>query len=795
MHVYLGLFLIAFSGLSLEVTLVRLLSVTTWYHLAFFAISTAMLGMTAGATKVYLYPKVFEQDNLGIAVASSCIQMAISIPVTLLLLCLIPLSLFKSVMSFAALLITTIACALPFYFAGIIVSAVLTRFNLPIGKLYASDLIGASLGCLFVLGGLEIFDAPSLILLCCCTCSLAGVCFAWKLPSLWHRRVGISLLIVFLLVGVANSFTTIGIRPVIVKGSRIEPSNRYYSEHWNSFSRVAVYKHSLSPPQLWGPSPLAPKDPIIQHHLNIDGEAATTLRKFDSLQDIDHLRYDVTNIAYYLDRKGDACIIGVGAGRDIQSAYLFGHKYITGIEINPIFIGLLQGEFRDFAGIADRPEVTLVTAEARSYLSRRPKKYAIIQMSLVDTWAATGAGAFSLSENALYTVEAWTIFLDRLEENGIFTVSRWHNPEQVGETGRVISLAVATLIRLGVEEPSKHIFLITSSNLSSLLISRQPFTQEDISKLVGISQNLGFRADLVPGQPPSEHLLQKILSSRTLNQLSAAIADTELNYSPPTDESPYFFNMLRLKNVRLGFSRQQGVMSGNLRATLTLLGLLLTLFLVTIATIVLPLALRKHFEIDTTVSSRTLWSGVVYFSLIGCGFMLAEIALIQRLTVFLSHPIYALGILLFSLIASTGIGSFVSDRLPLTRPPWLYIYPILTAGCLIGLSFLLSALLSTMVTAPILTRIVTSIAVIFPIGFLLGLFFPTGMRLAKSASSVETPWYWALNGIFGVLCSAVAVLISIYVGISTNFYIAATCYLAVIIAQVGFQRKKGGMQI
>lgn len=411
-------------------------------------------------------------------------------------------------------------------------------------------------------------------------------------------------------------------------------------------------------------------------------------------------------------------------------------------------------------------------------------------MSLIDTWAATGACAFSLSENSLYTVEAWDLYLNRLEDNGIFTVSRWHSPDRIGETGRVVSLAVAALLGQGVQEPSKHIALITAGNISTLLLSRQPFLQGDVNKLSEVCEELGFGVVLLPGRPPTEGFLGNMVSTRTRDDLSAVIARAELNYSPPTDESPYFFNMLRLTNIGVAVTGSVGVVRGNLIATLTLLGLVVTLLLVAIATVVLPLALRTHFGIESSVRAETLWSGAIYFTLIGAGFMLTEIALIQRLTVLLSHPIYALGILLFTLIASTGIGSLVSDRLPLTRTPWAYLYPIVTAGCLIGLKFLLEALLATMIAAPVLLKIGVSVSVIFPVGLLMGLFFPTGMRLAKSIALDETPWYWALNGIFGVLCSALAVFISIYIGISANFYIAATCYGAVLIAQVGLQRVK-----
>jgi hypothetical protein len=782
MNVYLGLFVIAFSALALEITLVRLLSVTTWYHLAFFAISAAMLGMTAGATRVFLQPRTFQGYRLQSAISVSCVHFALSVPVTLIVLCLVPLGLNKSIMSLIALFVTTAICALPFYFVGTVVSAVLTKYRAPMGKLYASDLIGASLGCLFVLGGLELLDAPSLILLCGSSGGFAGLCFSWGSHSRSLRRLCLSVAIALLAAGILNSFSSRGIRPVVVKGSRIEPAVSYHTERWNSFSRVAVYPRAHAKPQYWGPSPMAPMDPVYHYRMNIDGEAGTYLRRFRKKDDIEHLRYDVTNVAYYLGRRGATCIIGAGAGRDIQSAILFGQKPIEAVEINPILVDLLCGEFREFAGIADHPDVHLVTAEARGHLSRSQDKYSVIQMSLIDTWAATGAGAFSLSENSLYTVEAWELFLDRLDGDGIFTVSRWHSPDHIGETGRVLSLAVSALIVHGAKSPSDHLALVTAGNISTLLICKSPFSDMDVAQVSDTCDQLDFRAVLLPNHLPDDHTLRDIVSARTREQLSSAVKGTHLNFSPPTDESPYFFNMLRLRNIAAAMKRREGVVSGNLVATLTLIGLLLALLVLTLATVVLPLALRRRFNVDAGTVPRTICSGAVYFSLVGAGFMLTEIALIQRLNVLLSHPIFALGILLFTLIASTGIGSLLSDRLPLSRAPWLYVYPILTAVCLVGLRYVLGIALEAVVAESLLKRIAVSVALIFPIGLLMGVFFPTGMRLAKASSSAETPWYWALNGVFGVLCSALAVLVSIYVGISSNLYLGAVCYGSAVLA-------------
>jgi SAM-dependent methyltransferase len=770
MHTYLGTFLIALSTLALEVTLTRLLSVITWYHLAFFAIATAMLGMTAGAVTVYLKSNWFSQQLDG-KLAKACLAYSLVTPIALIILCLTPLVLKPSIMSLFALIMATIACSVPFYFSGIVITVVLTQYQLPIGKIYASDLIGASLGCLLVLGGLEILDAPSLILLCAAIGILAGLSFAWRSSRYWGGGLFIILLCsVFL----NSSNSPYGIGPLFIK-SQIKNFEHDLLERWNSFSRVAVFKRLELPPQYWGASPVAPREKILPlHFMNIDGEATTGVQKFSSLEDIEHLRFDVTNIGYYLRPKGGACIIGVGGGRDLQGAILFGHEKVIGVDVNPIFIDLLQNEFREFAGLADREEVTFVVDEARSYLSRTQDKYSIIQMSLIDTWAATGAGAFSLSENALYTTEAWQIFLNRLHDDGIFTVSRWYDSHNLGETGRIVSLAVASLLNSGIKKPAEHIAMITIGNISTLLLSKQAFSEQDVAKLKKVSADLAYNFVIVPSAPPSHEVLRDIVSVSSLEELSIAIADKELNYEPTTDENPYFFNMLRLQHIYPAFQSygglSSGVLAGNLHATLTLIGLLISLFILTIVTIIFPLFAAKR-------ESKFIWSRALYFSLIGAGFMFVEIALIQRLSVFLGHPVYALGILLFTIIASTGIGSFLSTRLPLTR--WLFVLPLIMVSAIILTQFFLPMLISSMITSAMLKKIVVSVIVIFPLGMLMGLFFPTGMRLVKGDS--ETPWYWALNGIFGVLCSALAVFFSIYFGISTNFYIAACCYAMLLI--------------
>jgi hypothetical protein len=784
--IYVGIFIIAFATLVVEITLTRLLSVITWYHLAFFAVATAMLGMTAGATRIYLRPDVFRKERVEEHAARACLDFALTVPLSVILLCLLPLGGRRDIMFLLALVLATFACALPFYFSGTALSLLLTKHWLPVGKMYASDLVGASLGCLFVLFGLEVFDAPSLLLVAGAMGGLAAALILRDPGSNRMRRRALIVFAVLALVGLINT-TPHGIRPVFVK-DQIEIYRNPIYEKWNSFSRVMVYRGEAGPPQLWGPSPLMPSGiKVLQYHMNIDGMAGTDLRRFRNLEDIDHLRYDITNIGYYLRPSGKVCVIGVGAGRDIQSAILFGHTDILGIELNPIFINLLRGMFRDGAGIASQPGVRLVVDEARSYLTRSNETFSLLQMSLIDTWAATGAGAYSLSENGLYTVEAWKVLLSRLSDDGIFMVSRWHYFRGLGETGRVVSLAVAALFEIGAKQPANHIVLVTSEKIATLLVRKTPLDDADIAQVQRACRDLGFRLAILPGQAITNSTLEEIVSAKSPEDLARITKTYPLNYEPPTDNSPYFFNMLR-PNFRalISLATQNktpgGVVGGNLIATATLAALVLALSILAAATIIIPLRLHSRIQGNLLASTGPLWAGGLYFSLIGAGFMLLEIALIQRLSVYLGHPIYALGILLFTLIASTGVGSYLSERLPLTRRPWMSVCSVAVAAIILALNLTLGKALASTVAVSTLKKIFVSIAVIAPVGVILGFFFPTGIRLFRGVSEEHLPWFWGLNGVFGVLCSALAVFISIFFGISTNFYVAACCYLGISLA-------------
>ena len=412
-------------------------------------------------------------------------------------------------------------------------------------------------------------------------------------------------------------------------------------------------------------------------------------------------------------------------------------------------------------------------------------------MSMIDTWAATGVGAFSLSENGLYTVEGWRAFLSSLAPNGIFTVSRWYSPDNVGETGRLLSLAKATLLAMGAEDPSRHIFLAGIGNLSTLVLSRAPFTLEEVGKLRAATGRLRYSILVSPDASASFDLLREILDAPDNATLAALSAENHLDVTPPTDERPFFFNQLRISDA---FSMvtalktveaTSGVLGGNLAATLTLMFIVVlsgALVLLTIIIPALPSARR--------VSGRLIGAGSAYFLLIGFGFMFVEIGLIQRLSLFLGHPVYGLAVGLFGLILSTGAGSLLSDVIPLANARRLVAWCGLTALYLGSLPFWLPGVVLAFEALPIGGRAGIAILMIVPAGLLMGFGFPTGMRLVNALDRRPTPWFWAINGAAGVLAASIAVIVSIALSISASIWTGAACYLLLAIAGVSLRPRR-----
>jgi hypothetical protein len=797
---YSGVFLLCMSVLVLQIVQTRILSVVSVYYLAFLSIGMAMLGLTAGALLVYLKPGHFESRDIAVVLSRVTAAYAIAISGCFLVQLASPVPVVPWATVVLVWLKLILLLAAPFVFAGIGVSLALTRSPFPVGIVYGVDLLGAASGCLLVPALLDWVDAPSAIFAAAGIAALASVCFASAEPPAvsrrsildWRplRRPGWIAAGAFILAA-ANASTPHGLQPISAKFNVIESRSQRDFERWNSFSRVAVYRSRTMAPLLWGASPALPPGLLRdQRILDIDGGAGTAMPRFDGDPDsVSYLKYDVTNLAYFARSSGRAAVVGVGSGRDLLSAHLFGFRDITGVELNPIFVDLLTdpAKLRGYAGVADLPGVRLVVDDGRSWFARTREKFDLVQMSMIDTFAATGVGAFSLSENGLYTVEAWRIFLSALTPNGVFTVSRWHSPTAEIEIGRVVSLAVATLFSIGVDAPRDHIFLAGTGPLATIIISRAAFSPADLELLTDAAARHGYDILASPDRPASAGVLRDLLSAKDADDLGARAAGYPLDVSAPTDSRPFFFNLLRIahpedvldiiRDLRRTHSFHEGANSavvGNLMAAGTLLVIILLSAIVVLLAVVLPARSAVHRADPKLVA----W-GTGYFLLIGLGFMFVEIALIQRVSVFMGHPTYGLAVVLFSIILSTGIGSVLSERASLTSPTRLVLWPLVLGAYLLALPHWLPEVVHSGLEAsgaPV--RALAAVAVIAPAGLLMGFGFPTGMKLAMAADPRPMPWFWGVNGAAGVLGSGLAVACSIAFSIDATIAVGAVCYIA-----------------
>ena len=416
--------------------------------------------------------------------------------------------------------------------------------------------------------------------------------------------------------------------------------------------------------------------------------------------------------------------------------------------------------------------------EARSYIARQRPQFDILQISLIDTWAATGAGAFVLSEHSLYTSEAWELFLDRLTPHGLLSVSRWYFDSRPDETYRVTSLAVAALARRGVTHPRDHMAIVRHATgadgrvaplgVATLLVSPSPLSAADVDALEAAARRLRFDIILSPRHPGAP-MFDALTSGQ---DLAALYAQFPVNIAPPTDNSPFFFHTLRLRDIFHG-ELWRGMLGGsaaNVQAVWVLGLLLLTVVGLTILCIVVPLAL--------TTDRRVLAGNMplfVFFASIGFGFMLVEISQMQRLIVFLGHPTYGLSVVLFAMLASSGVGSLVTGRFAVHGPRLATpLVALLATLALFGAATPL--VIRTFAAATTSVRIAVAIGLLFPIGFLMGTAFPLGMRAATGRAPALTPWLWGINGATSVCASVVAVAISLHWGIAASFWTGVACY-------------------
>ena len=763
---YVGVFLVAMATLMLEVLLTRIFSVTLWYHLAFVAVSIAMFGMTLGAVLVYLFSRWFTPSRARLNLTLSTVLFGIGAvwAVDAHLRFAVNPALITSPLTQLSVAYGVIS--VPFIFSGVAISIALTQFPLQTSRLYAVDLAGAALGCVLLILVLDLVGGPRAVEVVAVAGALASLAFLYGMvgPKPLGRALGFTVLILAAFVMTFRFTLERSVRELgYEKGSR---RTRPYYEKWNSYSRIAVAFPKQEPPFGWGLSDTYQPDRVLnQLRLNIDGSAETVLTRFGgNLDTLQHLKYDITNIGHYLTSGGRVFVIGAGGGRDVLSALVFNQSAVLAVEMNRAIIEAVNDVFGDLTGHLDRHEkVRFVNDEARSYLARSRDRFDLIQISLIDTWAATAAGAFVLSENTLYTTDAWKLFLDRMTPEGILSVSRWYGRPVPSEMFKVVALATNSLRASGIPNARQHLIVVATGErvgesapgVATLLMKRTPFTEDEVNTIENVADEMNFDVMLTP-RAAADPAFVALADEQKIDEFVATFTEGDL--SSPTDNRPFFFKMdAGLLNGLFGF-----------------VGVL------TLAFIVLPVFLKAE--------PRVLRDNVglsLAFASIGLGFMLVEIAQMQRLILLLGHPTFSLSVVLFGLLIASGLGSFATERLTPTQ---------LASAARTRLQALIGILVIVGLFTPIATRafqgfatpvrIGVALLLLMPAGFFMGMAFPIAMKIGLARQPSMTPWLWGINGATSVTASVLAVMISSAWGISAAWWSGVACYVlaAVMIA-------------
>ena len=740
----ISVFLITLSGLVLEVSLTRIYSASIWYHFAFVAISVALLGWGLGGFAVHLLKQARRLSTNTAALMT--LLYAGAIPLCLWLLVKFPFEIERLPLYFLAPL-------LPFFLAGIALSILFDIHRASAGSLYFADLLGAALGAILVTLLLHTLGGEAALLAATIAPAIAALCLSFApepSPATPHslglltRTIRLAAMAVVVLAAFAVFATvrygTFRVVPGTIKAMRRQmdanPGSRLTQTGWNSYSRIDAVEG------------------IAARHLArlyIDSDAWTSIYEWDGrIESARDLRDSYRALPFRLTPNAETLVIGPGGGADVVAALASGSRKVTAVELNPLMLKFVRSYGARAGNLYDRPDVEAIQSEGRSFISRSDRKFDIIFLGFVDSWASVASGGLSLSENYLYTSEAFRAYYDHLTDNGILVILRWD-----ADIPRLVSNSVATL---GADAASKRIVtLLERQNAPNepkqmlFMLRKRPFTSAETAE---ISEKWTQAEPVIlPGGPAPPLIGDVLKGSKTLAEYEAASPQF---VGPVWDDSPFYFATERPY-------RMPGTIAGPLFKWLLIPSIAL-------------LALFAIFGRPRRAAIAPYAGSLIYFAALGFGFIAVELALLQNLTLLLGHPIFTLSVLLFTLLAMGGIGSALSRRVSM-RGACLSVAAI---GAVEAIA--LPRLVPLLLPLPLWARIAIAIVLIAPLGLGMGMPFPRGLRETDRGSLPAPPFYWGLNGIMSVIGSVTTVFVALMMGFQAAMLMGSVCYVLAALA-------------
>lgn len=769
-------FAVSLAVILLQLVQTRIFSVVFWNHLVYFIVSIALLGFGVSGTWLAFGRQTFLARYLTPPTATAAFVVAALF--SSLLLPVLSVStpwLTQDGQRIPVLLLIYSVAILPYFFAGWILGTLFRDHAEQMHRLYFADLVGAGLGCVIFLVLLAPLGASRLIVVACAATLLPFL--ASFLTNTRARVTGGLVIAALVIVASFGDRIDRSIRPessknLVADYSDLAPDDGVviaFSE-WNPVARIDVVTTQKQP---------------NSRRIYMDGGAFTPVvssppdRPPAINPSADRM---ISYLAPYLvkPRPAATLVIGSGGGFDVWQAMRAGSQRIDAVELNSTTARLGRGENRAFSnGLFDRPGVTVFNQDGRSFARAQSSRYDLIVIDGIDTFAALNAGAYVLSENYLYSVEAFVDYLGRLAPDGVLAVTRWF---QLNEATRVFTTAIAALERLGVQRPASHVIVLAyrrnSEEWASFLISPTPFPDDLAGRIRNdLERSGGTIAFPVSGRPTAEipRALAGYAQFAAEGRAERYFTLFPYDVRPTSDDSPFFFHYEKWRDALAVVTnlKDGNWIRGNW-PSLTLFSLSLFSLIAVILFILLPLLARRGR--GASVPHFPAW--VVFFTCLGVSFIFVEIALMQRFALLLGHPSLSLAVVLGVLLVSAGIGSLMSNRIGARLPATLAIL----AALIMAAAFIYPAITTWALALPYSWRVAMVVALVVPLGVLMGMAFPSGIAAVARSGPEGVPWMWGINGGTTVLGSLLAIIIAMASGFTLVLTLAAAGYAIAAVA-------------
>lgn len=796
----LGLLLVSAAALCFQINLTRLFSVSQFYHFAFMVVSIALLGMGASGSFLAMERvKTRKFERISLPWLAFC--TGASMIGSYLLVNKWPFdsySIFVDPRQIIILLLHYAALATPFFFSGMMISILLRHYPEVSGEVYAVNLIGSAVGCLLAVVLPSWVGGEGVVGLSAAIATLAGLCFIYDFrrtfPKPAFKTVSLpgilSAILAIMSVSLALQIHLGKIPPIFelhispyksISYALQNPGAQVISSQWNAISKIDL----VSSPSLHSVPGLSYRylDPLPRiDGLYVDGDNLNPILPPNA--EIAFAEYLPSAVAFELRLQANVLILEPVGGMDILVALALGADRVTAVEGNPLIVDASPGAYL-------RPDVVHVPSSGRSYLRSSQGRFDIIQLPLTDSYHPVGSGAYSLGEDYRYTLESFRDMILSLKPDGLLVITRWLQ-ETPSEWLRIFTLAVTALEDQG-SDPHTDIIALRGYNTGTLLIKNGAFTQAEMETVRAFSAAKAFDLVFAPGLDPAEINHHNILPEPIYHQtFTAFLAASPRHHfyqayaydvQPPTDDQPFFSHFFKWSQMgdilrNLGITWQPFGGAGYL---VILIILLLALFLSGVM-ILLPVAFIRRGGQKPGKPAIPL-----YFGMIGLGFMLVEMPLIQRFILYLDQPAYALAAILFCILLFSGLGSRYGSRLLALH------WALIALVGLLGLSvFLVPFILHATLGFHLLVRLAVTLVLLAPLGFLMGIPFPSGLAWLHQSlgddaglnSRWMVAWVWAVNGASSVLASILASLLALSFGFRITLAIGIGCYfLAWLVAR------------